>query len=63
MSSTLKTFLLVLEYDGTNYFGFQRQEGTERLDISSDQPPKKQPRQSTNTSVSGRAADVPVLLP
>ena len=54
--STLKTFLLVLEYDGTNYFGFQRQEGTERVDISSGQPPKKQPRQSTNTSVSGRAA-------
>lgn len=54
--STLKTFLLVLEYDGTSYFGFQRQEGTERVDISSGHPPKKQPRQSTNTSVSGRAA-------
>ena len=56
MSSTLKTFLLVLEYDGTNYFGFQRQEGTEQVDSSSNHPPKKQPRQSTNTSVSGRAA-------
>ena len=54
--STLKTFLLVLEYDGTNYFGFQRQEGTKRVDVSSGHPPKKQPRQSTNTSVSGRAA-------
>ena len=56
MSNALKTFLLVLEYDGTNYFGFQRQEGTERADDSSGLPPKKQPRQSINTSVSGRAA-------
>jgi tRNA pseudouridine(38-40) synthase len=51
-----KTFLLVVEYDGTNYFGFQRQEGTERVDVSAGPPPKKKPRQSTNTSASGRAA-------
>ena len=50
-----RTFLLVVEYDGTNYFGFQRQEGTDRVS-GAGPPPKKARQASTNSSVSGRAA-------
>jgi tRNA pseudouridine(38-40) synthase len=55
MMAPARTFLLVVEYDGTNYFGFQRQEGTDRVS-SAGPPPKKARQASTNTSVSGRAA-------